>query len=212
MSYQSSYDVFLDSLPDWSLTEPRFFAIASLSKLTLLPLRFFSSWSLLKCSFMSPSVKYTKSTAFGEGQILKINGMARTSTSRRGLTRTSFLKRARPVVNFEISFFVYFLNFEKNFQHHSKSFASDPKNHHVSFDMIFHLLQFGIFGPIVQPYNIRVVHGSLASIFLGPRNDQVSLAFRVDPIFNISFIDSQSSLSKKGEFSLLFLMIFWVFF
>ena len=35
-------------LPDCNLTEPRgFFAIASLSKLTLLPLRFFSSWSFL---------------------------------------------------------------------------------------------------------------------------------------------------------------------
>ena len=88
------------------------------------------------------------------GQILKIIGTAR--TSRGGLTRTSFLRRAIPVVNFEISFFVYFLNFEKNFQHHSKSFASDPKNHHVSFDMIFHSLRFGILGLPVDPCGLRV--------------------------------------------------------
>ena len=86
------------------------------------------------------------------GQILKNTGTVRTSTSRGGLTRTSFLKRARPVVNFEISFFVYFLNFEKNFQHHSKSFASDPKNHHVSFDKIFHSLQFRILRLSVYPW------------------------------------------------------------
>ena len=61
--------------------------------------------------------------------------------------QTSSLKRAIPVVNFEISFFVYFLNCETNFRRHSKSFSSDPKNHHVSSDMIFHLLQFGVLGP-----------------------------------------------------------------
>ena len=122
--------------------------------------------------------------------------------------QTSSLKRATPVVNFEISFFVYYTNCEKNFRRHSKSFASCPKNHNASSDMIFHSLQFGVLGPFFNSYNpgIWQVHGSLASMFLGPRNDQVSLAFRVEPIcyLSLSLFEILSPLSEKPSYHFCF--------